>query len=214
VWQALRSELHPLGLEVVTVGIDAAGPEACRPFIDAAEPDHPSLVDTTHRMSELFGVINIPNGVWIDEQGMIVRPVEAASPHPPSDGRRYQPIEGLPDHMNEVLDEASRIRVDGRYVDMLRDWVEHGADSQYALSPDEVVERSRPRDRGKAHRLDPMNFTAKRQAWSLATPDAGDFARYWQGPLPGREDEWPYETDWLTEVRGFGAEHYYPPIDA
>jgi hypothetical protein len=35
-----------------------------------------------------------------------------------------------------------------------------------------------------------------------------------EGPLPGREDEWPYETDWLTEVRGFGAEHYYPPIDA
>ena len=47
-----------------------------------------------------------------------------------------------------------------------------------------------------------MNFTAKRQAWSLAVPDAGDFARYWQGPLPGREDEWPYETDWLSEVRG------------
>ena len=124
--------------------------------------------------------------------------------------------------MNEVLDEASRIEVDGRYVDMLRDWAEHGADSRYALAPEEVVERSRPRDRGQAegqahlelgaalwargdqrgaerhwreaHRLDPMNFTAKRQAWSLAVPDAGDFARYWQGPLPGREDEWPYET--------------------
>jgi hypothetical protein len=241
VWQALRAELHPLGIEIVTVGIDAAGPEACRPFIEAAEPTHPSLVDTTHRMSELFGVINIPNGVWIDEQGMITRPVEQASPRPPSDASPFQPMEGLPDHMNEVLDEASRIKVDGRYVEMLRDWAEHGAASRYALSPDEVVERSRPRDRAnaegqanlelgaalwargdqqgaerhwrEAHRLDPMNFTAKRQAWSLAVPDAGDFARYWQGPLPGREDEWPYDTDWLSEVRGFGAEHYYPPID-
>ena len=126
MWQALRTELHPLGVEIVTVGIDAAGPEACRPFIEAAQPEHPSLVDTTHRMAELFGVINIPNGVWIDEEGMIVRPAEPASPHPPSAERPYRPVEGLPEHMNEVLDEASRIKVDGRYVDMLRDWARAG----------------------------------------------------------------------------------------
>lgn len=241
MWQALRTELHPLGVEIVTVGIDAAGAEACRPFIEAAAPDHPSLIDTTHRMSELFGVINIPNGVWIDEAGMITRPVEAASPHPPTERGPYERTDSLPDHMNDVLDEASRIKVDGRYVGMLRDWAEHGAASRFALSPDEVVARSRPRDRDnatgqahlelgaalwargdqagaerhwrEAHRLDPLNFTAKRQAWSLAAPDAGAFARFWQGPTPGREDEWPYESDWLTEVRAFGAEHYYPPID-
>ena len=97
MWQALRTELHPLGLEVVTVGIDAAGPDACRPFIEAAQPEHPSLIDTTHRMSELFGVINIPNGVWIDERGVITRPVEQASPHPPSDARPFRPMEGMPD---------------------------------------------------------------------------------------------------------------------
>src|SRR4029453_8881024 len=120
VWQALRTELHPLGVEVVTVGIDAAGPEACRPFIEAAHPEHPSLIDTTHRMAELFGVINIPNGVWIDEHGVIVRPVEQASPHPPTERGPYRPLDGLPDHMNEVLDEASRIQVDGRYLAMMR----------------------------------------------------------------------------------------------
>ena len=35
MWQALREELHPQGLEIVTVGMDTAGPEACRPFIEA-----------------------------------------------------------------------------------------------------------------------------------------------------------------------------------
>ena len=44
--------------------------------------------------------------------------------------------------------------------------------------------------------------------------DAGDYTRFWQGPLPGHEAEWPYDTDWLSEVLGFGAENYYPPIDA
>ena len=103
------------------------------------QPEHPSLVDTTHRMAELFGVVNIPNGVWIDEHGTIVRPAEPANPHPPSDERPYRPMDGLPEHMNEIMDEASRIKVDGRYVDMLRDWAQHGADSPYALAPDEVV---------------------------------------------------------------------------
>src|SRR3954454_24804393 len=174
---------------MVTVGLDAAGPEPCRPFIEAANAEHPSLVDATHQMAEQFGVFNIPNAIWIDEEGTIVRPAEAATPRSSVPDARYEPIDGLPDHMNEILDEASRIKVDSRYVDMLRDWVERGADSPYALSPDEVVRRSRPRDRSvaegqahfelgahlwaagdqagaeqhwrEAHRLDPDNFSYK-----------------------------------------------------
>ena len=38
----------------------------------------------------------------------------------------------------------------------------------------------------------------------------GRFDRYWQGPVEGHEDEWPYETDWLTEVRPMRAENHYP----
>src|SRR5437667_935899 len=80
VWQALREELHPKGIEFVTVGMDAAGAEPCRQYIENAKPTHPSLVDDSHQMAEKFGVINIPNGIWIDENGVIVRPAEAANP--------------------------------------------------------------------------------------------------------------------------------------
>ena len=249
MWQALRAELHPKGIEFVTIGIDAVGIEACRPFIEAAKPEHPSLVDATHATAAAFGVENIPNAVWIDEAGVIVRPAEPANPRgAPADApsssssRAPQRIDGLPDRMNDIMQEAAQIRVDGRYPEMLRDWAEHGSDSRYALSPEEVVARSRPRDasaaraqahlelgaalwsrgdqRGaeaqwrEAHRLDPENFTAKRQAWSLASPGVGAFERFWQGPVPGREDEWPYESDWLSEVKEKGAANYYPPLDA
>ena len=241
MWQALREELHPQGLELVTVGLDAAGAEACRPFIEAAAPTHPSLIDERHLLAEAFGVINIPNGFWIDEEGVLVRPPEQAQPHESVPERRFERMDGLPDRMNDIMEEASKIQVDTRYVTMLRDWVAKGSDSEFALSPAEVVARSRPRSREMAegdahfalgahlwaagdregaqehwraaHRLDPSNFAYKRQAWSLAVEGAGPFDRFWQGPAPGHEDEWPYESDWLSEVRASGAERYYPPIE-
>ncbi len=38
MWQELRSELHPQGLEIVTVALDTGGAEAARPWIEAAQP--------------------------------------------------------------------------------------------------------------------------------------------------------------------------------
>jgi hypothetical protein len=55
--------LHPAGLEVVTVGMDTEGAAACRPYIEAARPEHPSLIDVGHRLAERFGVLNVPNGI-------------------------------------------------------------------------------------------------------------------------------------------------------
>jgi hypothetical protein len=223
VWQALREELHSQGLEVVTVGLDAAGPEACRPFIESAQPTHPSLVDQRHVLAT------------------IVRPPEPAQPRESLPERRFEPVEGMPDRMNEIMSEASKIQIDTGYVARVRDWVAKGADSEFALSPAEVVARSRPRDAAiaegevgialgarlwaagdregaeehwrMAHRLDPSNFAYKRQAWSLAAEGVGGFERFWQGPVPGREEEWPYDSDWLSEVRATGAERYYPPLE-
>jgi hypothetical protein len=231
--------LHPAGLEVVTVGMDTEGAAACRPYIEAARPEHPSLIDVGHRLAERFGVLNVPNGIWIDEQGTIVRPAEPAFP-----GVKPLPevdLERIPRRMKDILAEAARIRADAEgYAEALRDWVAHGASSRWALPADEVVARSGRRDRfaaeaaahfelaqhlhragrvdaavrqfRQAHRLAPDNIAYKRQAWSLATPGSGPFERFLQGPLPGREGEWPYDSDWLTEIRALGPENYYPPM--
>lgn len=238
MWQELRSELHPHGLEIVTVGLDSVGADACRPFVDAASPDHPSLVDRHHAMAELFGVVNIPNSVWIDEAGVIVRPAEAAPP-PHREQRQALDPATVPGRFGQILAEAGKIRADAEdYHAALRDWVEYGADSRFALPPDEVVARSQPRDgdaaRGtahfelathleigghheaaiehfrEAHRLVPDNFSYKRQAWSLEPGDDGPMTRFWQGPSDDDPAAWPYAGDWLTDVRESGAENYYP----
>ena len=208
------------------MALDTAGAEAAGPWIERAKVTHPALIDRAHLLDELLGIVNVPSGVWIDEHGVIVRPPEPAFPW-----RARQPsaelLAQLPPLMVEQLSEAQKIQIDPeRYVGALRDWVEHGELSRYALSPDEVAARSRPRSNEhseaaacfelgqhleragqaadaagwfrQAHRLQPDNWTYKRQAWSLADP--------MQGPTE------LYDSDWLTDVRELGAENYYPPL--
>ncbi len=242
MWQALRNELHPHGLEVVTVGMDTAGAEACRHFIEAAKPEHPSLIDANHVVASQFGIINIPNSVWIDEDGMIVRPAEAAPAPPSIDVPRTNPFEGMtefPDRAQAIMAEAVNIESDpAAYEAALRDWVTNGAESVYALSADQVIERSQPRSAdtstgaahfamaahleqaGKhdaavphfrqAHQLVPDNFAYRRQAWSLEPGGEGAFARFWQGPQDGNEEAWPYDSEWVSDVQAMGAANYYP----
>jgi hypothetical protein len=231
VWQALREELHPAGVEVVTVALDLGGAEAAGPWIDAAQPAHPSLIDVEHRLDELLGISNVPMAVWIDEEGMLVRPPEVA--HPGTSVLRDMLAEhGIPEQapplLLEILGETAKIRVrPERYGEALRDWAARGAESRFALSSDDVVERSRPRPREasaaaahfelgdhlwragerdaarahfrEAHRLDDGNWTYKRQAWSF------------ESDLQGPSEH--YESDWLRDVRRLGAESYYPLPD-
>ena len=246
MWQAFREDVKDQGVEVVTVGIDTAGPEACRAFIEAANPTHPSLIDEHHRVAELFGVVNIPNAVWIDEQGMVVRPAETA-PAPPSLGVERpasgRAVEDPPERVVEMMTQASQIRSDAEsYEAALRDWIEHGSESAYALDAAEVIERSGPRNQGSArghahfelathlelagnhqaaighfrmaHELVPDNFAFRRQAWSLEPSVDGPLARFWQGPLEGQEADWPYAGDWITDVKEMGATNYYPEFKA
>jgi tetratricopeptide (TPR) repeat protein len=231
VWQELRTELRPQGIEVVTVALDTGGAEAAGQFIDAAAPEHPSLIDAEHRVDELLGIDNVPMGVWIDEDGILVRPPETAHPGTSvlRDMMRGQKIpEDAPPRILGMLAETAKIQVKPeRYAEALRDWAANGADSRYALSPEEVVERSRPRppelseaaahfalgqhlhragdvDAARAHfreahRLDPDNWTYRRQAWSF------------EDPLQGPTEH--YDSDWLSDIKKSGAENYYPLPD-
>jgi len=233
----LRQELHAQGLEIVTVALTTLGAEDARPWIEAARPEHPALIDQAHLLDELFGVVNVPSSVWIDEQGTIVRPVEPAWPGSADLSGLGALLVGQPERYAQIFGEAAKIQRDPeQHVAALRDWVQRGAASPYALAPDEVIARSQPRSSAmagaaahfelgqhlhrsgfpedaiphfrEAHRLQPDNWTYRRQAWSLAAPVQGELGVFWQGPLPDQEADWPYDGDWLTDVRKSGAENY------
>ena len=209
----------------MTIATDAGGAATAGPWIKKAQARHPSLIDSAHVVDSLFGVINVPSGVWIDEDGTIVRPPEPAHPWRPAYKDREIPSDATPEQ-RERIEMVRALHVEPeRYVAALRDWVAYGARSRFALTPSEVVRRSRPRPVAEAtaaahfaigqalhemgereaavdhfrsaHELQPTNWTYRRDAWSLA----------------GAEHERIYGTSWLEEVKREGVERYYPPLE-
>lgn len=77
MWQAVHEELKGLGFAVITVALDKSAEDA-RPWIEAARPSHPALIDTRHVVADLYNMVNVPTVVWIDERGRIARPNDVA----------------------------------------------------------------------------------------------------------------------------------------
>jgi hypothetical protein len=73
----VHQELRGLGFTVITVALDSSADDA-RPWIEAARPAHPSLIDTTHMLADRYNIVNVPTILWIDERGRIVRPNDVA----------------------------------------------------------------------------------------------------------------------------------------
>jgi tetratricopeptide (TPR) repeat protein len=187
--------------EIVSVAEDTGGVKDAGPWIAAAKPTYTVLIDETHLVTRLYGMVNVPTAAWINEQGSIVRPNEVAYVDD-----RFKPFHGL---------EAAP------YLAAIRDWVERGERSAFALNEAELRERLQPPDPNhlladaefalaeylyktghlpeaiphfkEAQRLNPDSWSYKRQAWALS--DA-------------KRD---YGTSFGEEVRKLNGRPYYAP---
>ena len=161
MWQAIYEELRNEGLEIIAVALDAAGKTAveartlavdCKdqPEVLArlmgwpaelwdrqAPPTYTCLIDEGHEVAALYGITNVPQAVWIDENGRIVRPAESAG--------AIDMVQFMNRETFEIPEDAAQRGAAARaaYIDALRDWVKNGADSAFALSPAEVKRRVR-----------------------------------------------------------------------
>ena len=70
-WHALADELEPLGLDLVAVALDD-DEERVRHWTGKASL--PPVLDPEHRLSDVFGVVNVPSTVWLDEEGRVAKP--------------------------------------------------------------------------------------------------------------------------------------------
>jgi thiol-disulfide isomerase/thioredoxin len=100
-WKQLGDELKAAGLDIITVALDEDR-EAVRPWT----VDLPTAVDTEHRLSDVFGIVNVPSTVWLDEDGRVVKPPTIA----PGD---------------DQFEEFTQVKAD-QHHDALRRWVRSG----------------------------------------------------------------------------------------
>lgn len=138
MWQSLTDELNDLGFTVLAVALDNA--EAARPWIEPAQPTYPCVIDADHHVADLYQLVNVPQAVWIDEFGGIVRPPETAGA---SDSFRAM------DRNTFQVPEAAvaeRNRIKAQYLDAVRDWARLGAASRHVSAPQRAATRPRTPD--------------------------------------------------------------------
>ena len=135
VWQQLFGSLSEQNFMIVAVAEESRGAATARQWIEAARPKYWSLIDTEHRVADLYGMVNVPQAVWIDEAGRVVRPAENAGST--DHWRRRDPTTGT----MSAADQAARLVARQHYLDAVKDWVLTG---KYALAGD-AARRAQPR---------------------------------------------------------------------
>ena len=215
MWQSLHDELKDRGFTVLAIAMD--GPEAARPWIEAAAPAYPCLVDRDHHVADVYGLVNVPQAVWIDESGRIVRGPETAGA---TDGFRRMDRQRftMPE---EAIEERKRVRE--RYLEALRDWVHRGADSRHLPGSAALATRMKPADPAiaEAHARFRLGRHLARQGreqeaqaqFALAVrlhPDSWNIWRQTSGKdergLASGEAFW-------ARVDALGDRPYYAPVD-
>jgi len=145
----------------------------------------------------------VPSGIWIDEQGKIIRPAETAAP-------KTQTLK-IGGKLIETEGDA--------YVAALRDWVDKGSKSEFVLSDAEY--KLRVKERSPAEREAEASF---KLGVALHQKGQNDLAQKWFLKAETlNPDSWNYHRqDW-----SFGSEagkkwmekfqktttDYYPKLD-
>jgi hypothetical protein len=177
-WHALAGELAPLGLDLVAVALDD---DEDRVRHWAGKAGLPPLLDREHRLSDVFGVANVPSTVWLDEEGRVAKPPTIA----PGD-----------DQFKDFTEVDS-----ARHHEALRRWVREGVVPEGAAEdePDDDVRRARAERRlaallhregrseaarrhfDAAVRLAPLDFSIRRSSMRNRGEDpfGAEFFQLW-----------------------------------
>ena len=149
----------------------------------------------------------MPTGVWIDEKGRVVRPGEQS---------------WTTNQTFNVLDRQGRpiVAEGGKYVAALRDWVEKGERSQYALSDEAFSRRVTPRSADDRE----ADASFKLAVWFQEAGKHDQAAPYFERALKLNPNAWTYARQyWNYEGGASGPKFrnkvnqletpYYPTLE-
>ena len=215
MWQKAQELLAKHNFTVLAVALDT--PDAARPWIEVAKPSFPALIDRDHHVAALYGMVNVPEAVWIDEQGVIVRPTENAGSY---DGfRSRDPVTGeMPSDVAEETSRAKRV-----YMEAVVDWAVNGPRSRHVL--DAAVVRNRLPGASEDIALALAHF--RLVTWFLAKGDEASAAPHVAEARRLHPESWTifrqtygrneqgFATgdEFRARVSALGERRYYPKVD-
>lgn len=143
-------------------------------------------------------------GIWIDEKGLVVRPAETA----------YTANQTLKIGAKSIVTEGVA------YVNALRDWVQKGEKSVYALSDEEYERRVKPRSTNEME----AEASFKLAVYFHQAGQSELAARHWRKAQELHPDDWNYHRqEWSFEPKEAGkkwldkfqkqTDPYYPKVE-
>ena len=179
MWQQLH-ENELAGIHLLGVAVDAQGPDRPRHYADKAGVTFPIVVDAENTLAKLFNYKVVPNGVLVDEQGIVhyvkIGGFEVRQAQYAGLVKAWAAGQSTAELVPLSPDDAARAM---RHPEALQYY-----DQGLALYRQGRVEEAMPFWR-QVVEMEPDNFVVRKQIWAVEHPD-----KFYEGSI---------ETSWQRE---------------
>ena len=174
VWQSFYDSHKSADFELLAVAVDIQGAASVKPY--AKEVSFPTLLDSDNALGRVFGFKAIPNGIFVDETGIVqYTKFGAFDIRKPAYRRRVEQFLVQSD-LEELADSAEgRAYLADTEVSAL---FESGMSAYRAGDIESALIEWR-----KCIALQPDNWIIRKQVWAIENPErfyAGDIDSSWQ----------------------------------
>lgn len=139
------------------MAVDLQGPGKPKPYVDAAKPDFNVVIDQRNVLGALFGYRAIPNGVFLDERGIL----------------RFRKFSGFDIRKPEMAEEAFRFAAgSGELTLEPSATVTHGDYFSRGLALYEAGDiEGAKRVWREGIKVEPDHWNMRKQLWAIERPD-------------------------------------------
>jgi tetratricopeptide (TPR) repeat protein len=194
-WQEFYTKHQESNFEILSVSVDLQGPEVVKPYVNGTT--FPTVVDSENILANLFGFNIVPNGIFVDELGVIKMIKQGFNV---GIEEHTQALEQL------IRGEVESVVIDDNYfkptqeVSVIEKKLAHtkftlGMEYSNNGKKDKALE-----ELDEAIQIDPDNFLIRKQRWYIRHPEKFS---------PEIDIEWQqqqYEQEKIEEARLKGEE--------
>lgn len=175
-WQQFYEQNHNGSFELISVAIDAQGPERPQYYVDESSTRFPTLLDKSNMLGRLLGFRVVPNGFLIDENG-VLRYREIGKFNIASSGTKRFLTEWV-GGSNPVLGTTPTDSGFPKLSSEVNDVFRRGLELYELGMSEQAITLWK-----KALELDPANYIIRKQIWAVENPEkfySGDIDVDWQ----------------------------------